>query len=52
MAGQKIIPHLWFDGAAEEAARLYTSLVPSSAIGAVSRYGKAGFEVHGQPAPP
>ncbi|NYS26372.1 VOC family protein [Rhodobacteraceae bacterium 2376] len=49
MAEQKIIPHLWFDGAAEEAAALYTSLVPGSAISAVSRYGKAGFEVHGQP---
>ena len=48
MAGQKIIPHLWFDGAAEDAAKLYTSLVPDSGIGAVSRYGKAGFEVHGQ----
>lgn len=49
MTGHKVIPHLWFDGAAEEAAELYTSLVPGSAIGNVSRYGKAGFEVHGQP---
>ncbi|WP_306006512.1 VOC family protein [Aquicoccus porphyridii] len=49
MTGQKIIPHLWFDGAAEDAAELYTSLVPDSSIGTVSRYGKAGFEVHGQP---
>ena len=49
MTRQKIIPHLWFDGAAEDAAELYTSLLPGSAIGTVSRYGKAGFEVHGQP---
>lgn len=48
MSRQKIIPHLWFDSAAEEAAKLYTSLVPGSGIGTISRYGKAGFEVHGQ----
>jgi predicted 3-demethylubiquinone-9 3-methyltransferase (glyoxalase superfamily) len=45
----KIVPHLWFDGTAEDAAKLYTALVPGSGIGTVSRYGKAGFEVHGQP---
>jgi predicted 3-demethylubiquinone-9 3-methyltransferase (glyoxalase superfamily) len=45
----KILPHLWFDGAAEEAAALYTTLVPGSGIGTVTRYGKAGFEHHGQP---
>jgi predicted 3-demethylubiquinone-9 3-methyltransferase (glyoxalase superfamily) len=28
---------LWFDGQAEEAARLYTSIFPDSSIGAVSR---------------
>lgn len=46
---QKIIPHLWFDGEAEAAARLYTSLIPDSRIERVSRYGKAGFERHGRP---
>lgn len=46
---QKIIPHLWFDGAAEDAARLYTALIPDSRIGAVMRYGRAGHERHGQP---
>jgi predicted 3-demethylubiquinone-9 3-methyltransferase (glyoxalase superfamily) len=45
----KILPHLWFDGAAEEAAALYTTLVPGSGIGTVTRYGKVGFEHHGQP---
>lgn len=48
MSGQKIIPHLWFDSAAEDAAKLYTTLVPGSHIGTVSYYGKAGFDVHGQ----
>jgi predicted 3-demethylubiquinone-9 3-methyltransferase (glyoxalase superfamily) len=32
----KISPCLWFDGAAEEAARLYTSLVPNSRIVSVN----------------
>lgn len=44
-----IIPHLWFDGAAEKAAETYVALLPDSGIDTVSRYGKAGFEVHGQP---
>jgi predicted 3-demethylubiquinone-9 3-methyltransferase (glyoxalase superfamily) len=46
---QKIVPHLWYDGAAEEAARLYAALIPGSRLGSVTRYGKAGFERHGQP---
>jgi predicted 3-demethylubiquinone-9 3-methyltransferase (glyoxalase superfamily) len=33
----KIAPCLWFDGNAEEAARLYTSLFPDSRIDAVHR---------------
>lgn len=33
----RITPMLWFDGQAEEAARLYTSIFPDSSIGAVSR---------------
>jgi predicted 3-demethylubiquinone-9 3-methyltransferase (glyoxalase superfamily) len=48
MAG-KIVPHLWFDGAVEEAAETYVSLIPGSSVGRVARYGKAGFEIHGQP---
>jgi predicted 3-demethylubiquinone-9 3-methyltransferase (glyoxalase superfamily) len=39
MALSKIAPCLWFDGQAEEAASLYVSLFPESAIGSVSRYG-------------
>jgi predicted 3-demethylubiquinone-9 3-methyltransferase (glyoxalase superfamily) len=30
---QKIIPHLWFDHEAEEAARFYASLFPDATIG-------------------
>lgn len=48
--GQKIIPHLWFEDRAEEAASLYASLVPGSRVESVARYGSAGFEVHGRPA--
>ena len=46
---QRIVPHLWFDGLAEEAARHYASIFPDSEILAVSRYGSEGREVHGQP---
>jgi predicted 3-demethylubiquinone-9 3-methyltransferase (glyoxalase superfamily) len=33
------IPCLWFDGQAEEAAQLYTSVFPNSSIDTVTRYG-------------
>lgn len=33
----KIVPCLWFNGQAEEAARFYTSLLPDSKIGAIVR---------------
>ncbi|HVF76317.1 MAG TPA: VOC family protein [Acidimicrobiales bacterium] len=36
---QKIIPSLWFDGQAEEAAELYVSLFPNSRVNDVVRYG-------------
>ncbi|MCU1304100.1 MAG: 3-demethylubiquinone-9 3-methyltransferase [Candidatus Sulfotelmatobacter sp.] len=39
---QKIIPFLWFDGKAEEAANFYTSLFTNSKIVNVARYGEAG----------
>ncbi len=32
MSAQKIVPHLWFDKQAKEAAELYTSLFPESRI--------------------
>ena len=39
---QKIIPFLWFDGKAEEAANFYVSIFKNSKIGKVRRYGEAG----------
>jgi predicted 3-demethylubiquinone-9 3-methyltransferase (glyoxalase superfamily) len=39
---QKITPFLWFNGQAEEAANLYTSLFKHSKIGNIARYGEAG----------
>lgn len=39
---QKITTFLWFDGHAEQAAELYTSLFPDSRIVDVSRYGEGG----------
>jgi predicted 3-demethylubiquinone-9 3-methyltransferase (glyoxalase superfamily) len=46
---QKIAPCLWFDTQAEEAAKFYVSIFPNSRLGAVSRYGEAGQEIHGKP---
>ncbi len=39
---QKIFPCLWYDGQAEDAARLYTSIFPNSRIENISYYGDAG----------
>jgi len=46
---QRITPCLWFDGQAEQAAELYTRVFPRSRVVGESRYGKEGYEVHGQP---
>jgi predicted 3-demethylubiquinone-9 3-methyltransferase (glyoxalase superfamily) len=43
-----ITPCLWFAAEAEEAATFYVSIFEDSAIGAVSRYGSEGKDVHGQ----
>ena len=47
---QKIIPCLWFDDRAEEAAAFYVSVFERSRIGRVSRYSEEGFDVHGRQA--
>ncbi len=49
MAGkiQRIVPNLWFASQAEEAVRFYTSVFPNSSIGSITRYGKAGHDIHG-----
>lgn len=46
---QKIVPHLWFDEEAEEAANFYTSIFKNSRIGNITRYDEAGAEVSGRP---
>jgi len=46
---QKIMPCLWFDSEAEQAAKFYTSVFANSRIMRISRYGNAGQEVHGKP---
>lgn len=47
---QTIIPNLWFDDQAEEAATFYTSLFDGSRITNVTRFHETGTDVHGQPA--
>jgi predicted 3-demethylubiquinone-9 3-methyltransferase (glyoxalase superfamily) len=47
---EKITPCLWFDSNAEEAVNFYTEIFKNSKIGKVSRYGEAGYEIHGKPA--
>jgi predicted 3-demethylubiquinone-9 3-methyltransferase (glyoxalase superfamily) len=48
MQFSKIVPCLWFDSQAEEAARFYTGVFPDSRITQVARYGKVGQEIHGR----
>jgi len=44
----KIVPCLWFDNQAEEAAKHYVSIFKDSRIVDISRYGEVGQEIHGQ----
>src|SRR5690348_13961455 len=57
---QRIIPFLWFDHQAEEAANFYVSIFKNSKVNAITRYGESGpgpkgsvmtvaFEIEGQP---
>jgi len=48
MALEKIVPCLWFNTEAEDAAKFYVSIFKNSSIGQISRFGKEGFEIHGQ----
>ena len=43
---QKIVPFLWFDKQAEDAAKFYVSVFKNSSIDGIVRYGKEGFEIH------
>ena len=47
---QRIVPCLWFDSQAEEAARYYVGIFKNAKIGKISHYTEAGQEVHGRPA--
>ena len=40
-----LTPCLWFATEAEEAARFYVAIFPSSKIGKIARYGKEGQEI-------
>lgn len=45
----KIVPCLWFDHQAEEAANYYVGIFKNSKITAITHYGEAGKEIHGRP---
>ena len=47
---QKITPCLWFDDQAENAAKFYTGIFNNSKITQISRYGEAGYDIHGKQA--
>jgi predicted 3-demethylubiquinone-9 3-methyltransferase (glyoxalase superfamily) len=48
VAVQKILPCLWFDTEAEDAAKFYCSIFKDSRIETISRYGNEGHEKHGR----
>ena len=48
VSARKITPCLWFDSQAEEAAQFYVSIFQNSKIRAISRYAKAGQDIHGK----
>lgn len=45
---QKIIPHLWFDHQAEEAANFYVSAFKNSRLGRITHYGETVAAVAGR----
>ncbi len=50
LAKNRLVTCLWYDGRAEEAAKLYTGIFKDSKIGSISRYTDEGTDIHGQPA--
>jgi predicted 3-demethylubiquinone-9 3-methyltransferase (glyoxalase superfamily) len=49
MDSQKITPCLWYNKEAEDAANFYVSIFKKdSKINNITRYGKEGYEIHGQ----
>lgn len=47
---KQVVPCLWFDNKAEEAAKFYVSTIRNSKIGKILRYGEAAAKASGQPA--
>jgi predicted 3-demethylubiquinone-9 3-methyltransferase (glyoxalase superfamily) len=47
---KKIVPCLWFDDKAEEAAKFYVSLIKNSKIGSITHYGEEAAAASGRPA--
>jgi predicted 3-demethylubiquinone-9 3-methyltransferase (glyoxalase superfamily) len=45
----RIVPCLWFDAQAEEAANFYTSIFKNSKVKQISRYGDAAAQAAGRP---
>lgn len=43
----KIAPCLWFDKEAEEAANFYVSIFKNAKVNRITRYSKAGTDIHG-----
>ena len=41
---------MWFDDQAEEAVEFYITIFKNSKIVNITRYGEAGYEIHGKPA--
>jgi predicted 3-demethylubiquinone-9 3-methyltransferase (glyoxalase superfamily) len=46
----RITPCLWYDNEAAEAASFYVGIFPNSRVLHVTRFGEAGYEIHGRPA--
>lgn len=46
----RLVPCLWFDTQAEEAANYYCGIFRNSRVTRIERYTEAGKEVHGKPA--
>lgn len=50
LTAKTIVPCLWFDGQAEEAARFYCAVFKNGRVGQIGRYGKEGHDIHGREA--
>ena len=50
IAKHKIMPCLWFDTQAEEAAKFYVSVFKNAKLGAISHFPNAGQDAHGKAA--